>query len=196
MDDEPLPVALMNTIWADHNGVHDTLDTHTADWLWAAAGTLLADVPDNGAGPETGGPRTVDRLRRLRDALRRLAAGLTDDDRPTAASAITDRQAALTVLNETCALAPAWSELVWPDDAAPHTVVRTKHAPSALALARLAEQAVDMFARPSTLGACGAPGCVRYFVRDHPRREWCSSACGNRARVARHYRRHHGRTEG
>ena len=29
--------------------------------------------------------------------------------------------------------------------------------------------------------------CVQYFVKDHPRREWCSAACGNRARVARHY---------
>ena len=39
--------------------------------------------------------------------------------------------------------------------------------------------------------ATHAPGCVLYFVQDHPRREWCSTACGNRARVARHYDRHH-----
>jgi predicted RNA-binding Zn ribbon-like protein len=70
-------------------------------------------------------------------------------------------------------------------------VARTAHAPSMLAVARLAAQAVNLLARPSTLGACEAPGCVRYFVRDHPRRGWCSAACGNRARVARHYRRHH-----
>ena len=35
-----------------------------------------------------------------------------------------------------------------------------------------------------------APGCVLYFIKDHPRREWCSTACGNRARAARHYARH------
>ncbi|PZF91885.1 hypothetical protein C1I99_22640 [Micromonospora deserti] len=29
-----------------------------------------------------------------------------------------------------------------------------------------------------------------YFVADPPRREWCSVACGNRARAARYYRRH------
>jgi predicted RNA-binding Zn ribbon-like protein len=29
-----------------------------------------------------------------------------------------------------------------------------------------------------------------YFVKRHPRREWCSAGCGNRARVARHYHRH------
>jgi len=27
-------------------------------------------------------------------------------------------------------------------------------------------------------------------VKNHPRREWCSAACGNRVRAARHYRRH------
>ncbi|WP_420846360.1 CGNR zinc finger domain-containing protein [Modestobacter muralis] len=30
---------------------------------------------------------------------------------------------------------------------------------------------------------------VRSLVQDHPRREWCSAACGNRARAVRH-RRH------
>ncbi|HEY3005705.1 MAG TPA: CGNR zinc finger domain-containing protein [Kribbellaceae bacterium] len=38
--------------------------------------------------------------------------------------------------------------------------------------------------------ACYAPGRVLYFVTGHPRREWCSTACGNRARAARHYARH------
>ncbi|WP_225993278.1 CGNR zinc finger domain-containing protein [Actinomadura rudentiformis] len=40
------------------------------------------------------------------------------------------------------------------------------------------------------LRACLAPGCVLYFLKNHPRREWCTAACGNRARGARHYRRH------
>ncbi|MFI6847287.1 CGNR zinc finger domain-containing protein [Kitasatospora sp. NPDC050467] len=33
------------------------------------------------------------------------------------------------------------------------------------------------------------PGCVLYFVKKHPRREWCSAGCGTRARAARHYER-------
>lgn len=50
-----------------------------------------------------------------------------------------------------------------------------------------------LFAGPDQerLKACLAPGCVLYFMQNHPRREWCSAGCGNRARVARHYRRHH-----
>jgi len=189
--DAHLPVALMNTIWADRDGVHDTLDAGAEDWLRVAAGAVHAVEAE----PQPGSPVCVGGLRRLRDALRRLAAEVTDDRRADAASAIPDRQTALTVLNETCALAPAWSALVWPDDAQPRAVVRSECPPGVLVLARLAGQAVDLFARPSALGACEAPGCVRYFVRDHTRRGWCSAACGNRARVARHYRRHHGSVE-
>jgi predicted RNA-binding Zn ribbon-like protein len=33
---------------------------------------------------------------------------------------------------------------------------------------------------------------VLYFVKTHPRREWCSVACGNRVRAARHYQRGRG----
>lgn len=189
-----MPVALMNTIWADRDGVHDTLDAGAADWLRGAAGLLLADVPGGAAVLDSNLDEGTARLRPLRDALRRLAAELTDDHRPDASSAITDRAAALAVLNATCALAPAWPALVWPDGGSPDAVVRTAHPPSALAVARLAAHAVDLMTRPSVLGACAAPGCVRYFVRGHPRRGWCSAACGNRARVARHYRRRHGST--
>jgi predicted RNA-binding Zn ribbon-like protein len=60
--------------------------------------------------------------------------------------------------------------------------------------AALARDAMSLLAGPlrTELRACRAPGCVLFFVKDHPRREWCSATCGNRARVARHYRRHHG----
>ena len=56
----------------------------------------------------------------------------------------------------------------------------------------IAEAAVLLFTSPDAgrLRACPGPGCVLYFVRAHPRREWCSAVCGNRARVARHYQRH------
>ena len=38
---------------------------------------------------------------------------------------------------------------------------------------------------------CEGPGCLLLFLPAHPRRRWCSpDLCGNRVRVARHYRRH------
>jgi predicted RNA-binding Zn ribbon-like protein len=60
-------------------------------------------------------------------------------------------------------------------------------------LSVIAGLGIDLVAGDETpLRACYAPGCVLYFVQDHPRREWCSTACGNRVRAARHYRRHRG----
>ena len=63
--------------------------------------------------------------------------------------------------------------------------------PTDIALAALAADAIDVLTEPDgdNLRACGAPGCVLIFVRDHPRRTWCSETCGNRARQARHYER-------
>ncbi|MEU8508838.1 CGNR zinc finger domain-containing protein, partial [Streptomyces brevispora] len=39
------------------------------------------------------------------------------------------------------------------------------------------------------LRACRAPGCILFFVQSGPARQWCSSGCGNRVRVARHANR-------
>jgi predicted RNA-binding Zn ribbon-like protein len=182
---EPLPVELMNTIWADRDGVHDALAGlgETRDWL-AAVG-LPADLDERGHV----------RLRSLRDAVRRLAADATGDPRPAAASAIAERDQAVAAVNQACARAPSWSELTWPAGAAPARTTRSARPPAELAVATVAEQAVALFAGDSVtrLRACLAPGCVLYFVREHPRREWCSAGCGNRARVARHYQRHHAR---
>jgi len=64
----------------------------------------------------------------------------------------------------------------------------------ATGLAQVAEQAVGLLgeAEATRLRACYAPGCVLYFMKTHPRREWCSVACGNRVRAARHYQRARG----
>jgi predicted RNA-binding Zn ribbon-like protein len=58
--------------------------------------------------------------------------------------------------------------------------------------AALARAAIAFLASPERqrLRACHAPRCVRYFLKEHPRQEWCKPACGNRARVARHHERH------
>src|SRR5260370_41906885 len=93
LPDEPAPVRLMSTIWADAEGIHDDL-ARPADldaWL-------------NAVGSDRHGAHaTEDELRsaiRLRDAVRRLAAHATGDDRPAAASAIADLAEAATLLNE------------------------------------------------------------------------------------------------
>lgn len=182
LPDEPRPVRLMNTVWADRTGVHDALSSteQLREWL-ALTGTT----------PDAAAPSPADLVHavRLRDALRRLAAVRTRDARPAAASALADVDAALEFVN-TAAAAAARPRLVRVGSGLGCKQVE----PGARAgLAQLALDAVDLLGAPSTqLRACQAPGCVLYFVRDHPRREWCSPGCGNRARAARHYARHRG----
>ncbi|MEJ2863765.1 CGNR zinc finger domain-containing protein [Actinomycetospora flava] len=194
---EELPVELMNTVWADRDGVHDALGTPAlALGWWRAVHDRLPPRPPTvdhwlrEPGPD-GLDAAADDLRRLRDALRRLAADTTGDDRP-AGAALPDREVALAVLDRACAAAPTWSSLRWPDGESPRRVVHGDAAPGAVLVAGLAEGGAAFFAgeQASLLRACHGPGCVLYFTQQHPRREWCSAGCGNRARVARHYRRH------
>jgi predicted RNA-binding Zn ribbon-like protein len=56
-------------------------------------------------------------------------------------------------------------------------------------LARIAWSAIELLGaaereRPRRCGACG-----RYFLTTRSDRVWCSDACGNRTRVARHHAR-------
>jgi predicted RNA-binding Zn ribbon-like protein len=223
---EPLPVRLMNTIWADRRGVrHDSIATaaELASWLQAT------DL----AGPST--PVTAGDLaqaRQLRDALRILAAVATASRQeavPAAGAAATAHGAAATadgaaatahgadgtasgagttapgggagVADEgDLAAAVATVNAIAAGHSPPRIVSRegrlTADAtpagpPVAAGLALVAAQAIGLLTDPdSPLRACHGPGCVLYFSRDHPRREWCSAGCGNRARAARHYRRH------
>ncbi|MEP7022537.1 MAG: ABATE domain-containing protein [Actinomycetota bacterium] len=184
---EPPPVELMNTIWADRSGVHDSLADAAglAGWLEAAAVTDPVLARD---------PAALPAFRALRDALRVLAAEVTDDTRPSAIAAGRDVAAAAAVLNRCCAAAPAWSQLAWPLDGRPSRQVVTAAGLAESVVARIAERGAELFGSDQCGGlrACWAPGCVLYFLREHPRRQWCSAECGNRARVARHYARHHG----
>lgn len=219
---EPLSVRLMNTVWADTDGVHDSL----ADagglraWLTAVAPALPGGAGDalrehsgqGGKGGHSGTgrhrdpgpgelPSLLPEFRRLRDALRALAAATTGDTRPAAVRDGDGPVAAAAAVDRACAQAPSWSHLAWPPDSTGNTPVRTlrsAHSPAAAALSLVAEDAARLFAGDgrTALRACHAPGCVLYFLRTNPRREWCSPGCGNRARVARHYQRHHARPTG
>ncbi|MFD5897323.1 CGNR zinc finger domain-containing protein [Streptomyces sp. NPDC060366] len=200
---EPLPVEFMNTLWADRDGVHDELARPGGLVAWLcgvrprlprADGLSLARLPEPSADE-------LRQFRRLRDALRHLAAvttgntGDTGDTPDTVTGAASDADAlatAVAAVNESCAYTPSWSMLEWTGESGPGRTAATDGAPSGWILSQLAEEGVRLLAGPgrTELRACHGPRCVLYFVRSHPRREWCSADCGNRARVARHYRRH------
>jgi predicted RNA-binding Zn ribbon-like protein len=191
-----MPVELMNTVWADRDGVHDALAAprDAAGWLTAVHERLPrgGDVAAwTRCAPEAEMAEAWSALRALRDATRTLAARRTSDPRTGGVSGMSS-QDALGQLNDLAKAALSWPVLDWPDGAAP-TVVTSQAAQNAgqTAVSWLAREAIDLIggSRGEELRACLAPGCVLYFVRHHPRREWCSDSCGNRARQARHYQR-------
>jgi predicted RNA-binding Zn ribbon-like protein len=58
------------------------------------------------------------------------------------------------------------------------------------ALAAIARSAIEFLSGPERerLRVCPAPSCGMFFLA-RARQKWCSTACGNRARAARHYAR-------
>lgn len=174
--DEPRPVLLMNTVWASRSQVHDNLTTIAGLNEFVGFGAGEADEDD------------LLTFRTLRQALRGLAAVLTQDTRAVAEGR--DLGRAVEDLNRAARRAVEWPQLLEKDG----KLVRHNEgegSPADRAVAAIAAEAVELFTGESSaqLRACYAPGCVLYFVKDHPRREWCSPGCGNRVRAARHYRR-------
>jgi predicted RNA-binding Zn ribbon-like protein len=181
--DEPLAVELMNTIWADRAGVHDALATPADARSWLAA---VADRFESG-------PPALDRarltaLRGLRDSARALASLATNDARAVAGQPATSREVALRTVNDCIRGAGRRTELHW--DRGPIAVEKAAGTAMQQLLGAFAESVVNVLTSDCELRACTAPGCVLFYARAHDRREWCSAACGNRARVARHYSRH------
>jgi len=172
--DEPLAIELHNTIYARDGARRDGLAQ--AGWLDAVAGRLPAG--GHGRGP------TRAELTALRETVRTALHAALD-------GAPHDPDV-LAALNAAAARAPQSPIAVWHRHADPEAAVDHHGASRAdIVLAALAADAIALITGPDSqrLGGCHAPGCVLMFLKRHPRREWCSNACGNRARQARHYRR-------
>lgn len=181
LPDEPVAVRLMSTIWADAEGLHDDLRTPPDVDAWLDAVGI-----DRAGARATAAEFT--KARGLRDALRRLAAFVTADS--TVTGALGD---AIGQLNVVAAEAPAPTLTL--RGGRLERGAQTHVSPVTAGLARVAGDAIGLLGGDDAarLRACHAPGCVLYFVKTHPRREWCSVACGNRVRAARHYQRVRGR---
>lgn len=178
--DEPVPVRLMATIWADTDGLHDDFAAPPDLDAWLdAVGVDRSGVAATGA--------EFLSARDLRDAVRRLAAHITGDQRPAAASAIAGVEDAVRIVNAAAGKRPI--QRLRLDGAVLELSADSPASPVDACLAEIAGDAQHQLGENGAqLRACHAPGCVLYFAKTHPRREWCSVACGNRARAARHYR--------
>lgn len=132
------------------------------------------------------------RLVQLRWAVRSLLAHAASADERLDTPHLMDFERALRMVNEAAARVPRAAQLEWAERPA------LRYADSADAgdrlLATLATAAIEFLASGALeqLRACPAPRCIRYFVKAHPRQEWCKPSCGNRARVSRHYHRERG----
>jgi predicted RNA-binding Zn ribbon-like protein len=123
-------------------------------------------------------------VRELRGAVRELLEARIELRAPD--------QAAVGIVNAAAAAAPSARRLIWADAGSPREERHHLTAGLPLACALLAADAIDLVTGPdhADLLACGAPGCVRLLLRDHPRRQWCSTRCGDRVRARRYYARH------
>ncbi len=124
------------------------------------------------------------RFRSLRTAIRQAFIVRAHGGRPG--------RGALAQINSAVALVFPADRLTWAGDGPTARTVWPSGAPKLdIALATIARDAIatllgDTGAR---LRVCEAHGCVRLFIREHARRRWCSKTCGDRVRVARHYRK-------
>jgi predicted RNA-binding Zn ribbon-like protein len=123
-----------------------------------------------------------DELRQLRETVRGALQAVVNSELPS--------RKLLDELNATAARAPASPAVRHHKGRLVSTTDYHGATRADVVLAAFAADALRLITSDIELKQCGAPGCVLLFVKDHPRRAWCSGSCGNRARQARHYARH------
>jgi predicted RNA-binding Zn ribbon-like protein len=177
--DEPLAIELHNTLYVAGGELVDGLagDAGARAWLGALAHRL----------PSRGSPTRAE-LVALRDAVRDALHAALEQKAPARTS--------IEIINRASARAPRSPAARWRRGAQPLADTDFHGASGAdVVLAAFAADAIELLTGTGRddLRACRAPGCALMFRKDHPRREWCSAVCGNRARQARHYARTRGR---
>ena len=181
-------LALVNSRHNSRTGMVDHLASPEALAEWLAWRSLVGHgepaTPRRAAAPgDADLDAELDAALALRDAARELLVAAVQGRAPA--------PSAVAAVNDAAAIAPAADQVHWNADGGP---VRTRSAAAATdvqrALAAIAEDAIALVCdHRADLIACEAPGCVRLLLKDHPRRHWCSTRCGDRVRAARHYRR-------
>jgi predicted RNA-binding Zn ribbon-like protein len=166
----PPAVDLANTITAGRTGVIDHLSDRAGIEEWVNA------EHDRIPGVEAA-CRHPERVRELRDDVYALLHAAARGDRLPAH--------ALKSVNEASHADPVYLTLDAAGDPRWRSLGRNLLDRFAGAIAR---SAIELAGDPHRhgLALCQASSCGMLFVRDHPRQTWCTPACGNRARVARH----------
>jgi predicted RNA-binding Zn ribbon-like protein len=172
-------LALVNSLHAGPSGDVDHLPTAAAVTDWLHQHSLFG-----GANPQLR-QHEVDQISSLRAAIRELFVAYADERAPDAA--------ALDTVNEAALATPGAPSVTWSTEGPARSWTTIRPGTFAEAVAVIAGDAIDVLCgeRAETIRTCEAHGCVRVFFREHARRRWCSTTCGDRVRAARHYRQHH-----
>jgi len=90
-------------------------------------------------------------------------------------------------LNACSAAAAVAPQLNWPVNGRPRMWLSTSGDSGAHVLGVIARSVIEVLTgERARLRVCEAHGCRRVYLSASTRRRWCSDACGNRVRVARH----------
>jgi predicted RNA-binding Zn ribbon-like protein len=172
-----LALALVNSRRNDPDGPADDLATPAGLSQWLTKHALAPDARVDDA--------ALAAIRELRVAVRELLEARIEARAPD--------PTAVETVNVAAAAAPTVRRLTWTAPSIPREERDSLGAGGVpLARALIAADAIDLVTGPAhaNLLACAAPGCVRLLLRDHPRRTWCSTRCGDRVRASRYYHRH------
>jgi predicted RNA-binding Zn ribbon-like protein len=158
----------------------------SADGDLATAETSARWLAACGIRSELDGPACA-ALRGLRERVDHLLRA--------AAAGVPPSTEAIDHVNACSAAASVAPQLNWPAGGQPRMWLSTPAGSQAMVLGLIARSAIDLLAGAdrSRLRICQAHGCDRVYLTASARRRWCSAACGNRVRVARHAARRRAR---
>lgn len=180
---QSLALALVNTQILSRGEEVDLLPDAQALRTWLRAHDLAAPAASSIGEPQ------LQSFRALRSAVRDVFLSRLNG---TPA-----RRSALTTINDAAAASPSVPRLSWSADGPDVTTDSDPKAPALdVARATIAGSAIDtvMGEQGDRLRTCDAHNCIRLFIQDHGRRQWCSKGCGDRVRFARYYRKSHPET--
>jgi predicted RNA-binding Zn ribbon-like protein len=184
---EALSLDLMNTWFAvrgrERDGIRSATDLDA--WIAELEPRLIAKGAADVAAVAAMDADVV-RFTALRDAARGVARAAVDDAAP--------KMEHVAAINAATESAPRWAVFATAGDGIDARWNHTERfgaEPLEQVFAALATDTIELVtgSQRAQLRLCQAPGCPLFYLKDHPRREWCSPACGARVRAARAYRK-------
>jgi predicted RNA-binding Zn ribbon-like protein len=167
---------IANTVAVSNGVEHDLIAAEGEYERWAAT---AAESPALDPDLARALPEARPQVLALREPIRDVLAATAGGDRLS--------DAAVTELNRVSRRAPAWLELGGDGDLSERAAGNAADRLLAVYARSAMEIATEGAAR---LRVCPAPSCGMFYRPSRTDQHWCSTQCGTRARVARHYHAH------